>query len=79
MSSWLHFKKIYPLQAIIHELTDKCWETCIDKPEAKLSGKQQACLNNCVQRFIDANVLVTRQLENKATSLLKQHDQLSVE
>lgn len=67
------------MQAIIHDLTDKCWETCMDKPGPKLDSKQQSCLNNCVQRFIDANILATRQLENKASSLLKQHDELSLE
>lgn len=51
----------------------------MDKPGPKLDSKQQSCLNNCVQRFIDANILATRQLENKASGLLKQHDELSIE
>merc|ERR1712045_131506 len=65
------------MQAVIHELSEKCWETCMDKPGPKLTGKEQNCLSNCVQRFIDANILVTQNLEKKADQILKQHDGMS--
>jgi len=41
-----------------------------------MDGKTQNCLKNCVDRFIDANLLVTRHLEKKAESFLNQHDNM---
>ena len=49
----------------------------MEKPGPKLTGKEQNCLQNCVQRFIDANILVTQNLEKKADQILKQHDGMS--
>lgn len=58
------------LQTVIHELTEKCWDTCVDgKPSSKLSGKNENCLKNCVERFLDTNILVTERLTQKAEQL----------
>ena len=67
------------MQAIIHDLTDKCWETCVDKPGYKMDSKTRYCLENCVQRFIDANIIATKNLEKKSTDILNRHDRFSID
>ena len=39
-------------------LTDMCWDKCIEKPQSKLDTKTEACLGNCVSRFIDVSLLI---------------------
>ena len=67
------------MQAIIHDLTDKCWETCVDKPGYKMDSKTRYCLENCVQRFIDANIIATKNLEKKSSDILNRHDRFSID
>ena len=43
----------------------------MDKPGPKMDSKTDRCLNNCVQRFIDANIAVTKNLDAKATQMIK--------
>nr|XP_031861427.1 uncharacterized protein CI109_003031 [Kwoniella shandongensis]KAA5528499.1 hypothetical protein CI109_003031 [Kwoniella shandongensis] len=40
------------LQASIHELTNTCWNT-----------GEAACLENCVDRFLDSSLYIVRQIE----------------
>ena len=44
-----------------------------------MDRKSENCLNNCVQRFLDANITVTQNLEKKATDILKNHDELGMQ
>lgn len=48
----------------IHEFNSVCWDKCIDKPGSKLDSKTEACLNNCVNRFIDVSLLITKRFAN---------------
>lgn len=50
--------------AQIHEFNSVCWDKCIDKPGSKLDSKTEACLNNCVNRFIDVSLLITKRFAN---------------
>ena len=70
-------KKQQIFSFIIRKKESFYFQTCMDKPGPKLTGKEQNCLSNCVQRFIDANILVTQNLEKKADQILKQHDGMS--
>lgn len=47
----------------MHGLTERCWDLCVEKPSTKLESKQQSCLVNCVQRFIDTTNYVVNRLE----------------
>lgn len=67
------------LQGVIHDLTEKCWDTCMDKPSNKLDSKTQDCMRSCVHRFIDANILVTRRMDQKGQQLLSAAAQNSEE
>ena len=50
----------------VHRFTDICWDRCIDKPGNKLDGKNETCLKNCVERFIDTSQFILTRLENKS-------------
>lgn len=54
-------------QVLVHELTDICWETCMDRPSARLESKVQKCLVNCVERFIDTTNFITNRLGRVAS------------
>uniref|UniRef100_A0A6M2E2E5 Mitochondrial import inner membrane translocase subunit n=1 Tax=Amblyomma tuberculatum TaxID=48802 RepID=A0A6M2E2E5_9ACAR len=46
-------------QAQVHRLNEICWDKCMDKPGAKLDGRTETCLSNCVERFIDTSLSIT--------------------
>lgn len=52
-------------------LADVCWEKCVEKPGSKTIGnggdsKTEACLVNCVERFLDTTEFILHRLEQKA-------------
>lgn len=49
---------------MVHVLTDQCWDVCLgnDRPAAKMDSRQQTCLNNCVNRFVDASTFLMQRL-----------------
>ncbi|PIA13118.1 putative TIM8-translocase of the mitochondrial inner membrane [Coemansia reversa NRRL 1564] len=53
------------LQNTVHEFTGRCWELCIkDAKTNQLNNKESACLQNCVNRFIDSSVHVVKRLQS---------------
>jgi len=68
------------MQTVIHELTEKCWDTCTEsyKPSQKLDSRTENCMRNCMDRFLDTNILVTERLEKKASEMLAQHDSMAL-
>ena len=64
---------------MIHELNEKCWDTCMEgkAPYNKLDGRTESCLKNCVDRFLDTNIMVTKRLEEKASKMMAEHDSLA--
>ncbi|KAL5119041.1 Mitochondrial import inner membrane translocase subunit tim8 [Pleosporales sp. CAS-2024a] len=55
------------IQSSIHSLTDTCFRKCIPAghvKNAKLDKYEEPCMRQCVDRFLDANLLVLRELEN---------------
>ena len=51
-------------QALVHNLTDICWEKCIDRPAARLDSRAETCIVNCVERFIDTSNYVVNRLSD---------------
>ncbi|KAF2474397.1 uncharacterized protein BDR25DRAFT_256259 [Lindgomyces ingoldianus] len=54
------------IQASIHSLTDTCFRKCIPTGTVKkgsLDKYEEPCIKNCVDRFLDANLVVLRELE----------------
>jgi len=54
------------LQIAIHSLTDTCFRKCIPAgtvKAGKLDKYEEPCMRQCVDRFLDANMVVLRELE----------------
>ncbi|KAK5119956.1 hypothetical protein LTR85_007032 [Meristemomyces frigidus] len=53
------------IQATVHSLTDTCFRKCITSKisSGKLDRSEEPCMQNCVDRFMDANLTVIRHLE----------------
>jgi import inner membrane translocase subunit TIM8 len=52
--------------AAIHSLTDTCFRKCIsggNVKNGKLDKYEEPCMRQCVDRFLDANMVVLRELE----------------
>jgi hypothetical protein len=67
-SSLLHVEsaKLIFVFAAIHSLTDTCFRKCIpagNVKNGKLDKYEEPCMKQCVDRFLDANMVVLRELE----------------
>ncbi|KAL1926100.1 hypothetical protein VTP01DRAFT_6137 [Rhizomucor pusillus] len=56
------------VQQTVHGLTDSCWDKCISKINNKLDRSEEACLANCVERFLDTSVFIVQRLETLRNS-----------
>mmetsp|Transcript_8672 Transcript_8672/g.12199 ORF Transcript_8672/g.12199 Transcript_8672/m.12199 type:complete len:127 (+) Transcript_8672:45-425(+) len=50
------------VQAAISKLTELCWDTCVGRPDAKLSSSEQSCIANCAERYLDTSMFVMGRL-----------------
>ncbi|EPB79577.1 Tim10/DDP family zinc finger [Ancylostoma ceylanicum] len=50
---------------LVHTLTGRCWDVCFAdyRPPSKLDGKTATCLQNCVNRMIDASNFMVEHLQ----------------
>lgn len=55
-------------QQLVHGLTDQCWEICMGTPGPRLDKKTEACLTNCVERFLDTSNYIVNRLEKEGES-----------
>ncbi|KPV77579.1 uncharacterized protein RHOBADRAFT_64510 [Rhodotorula graminis WP1] len=54
------------LQTQVHAFTDRCWDLCIKgQPGARFSRGEEACLTNCVDRFLDSSLFIVKSLEER--------------
>ncbi|KAF2680174.1 hypothetical protein K458DRAFT_312599 [Lentithecium fluviatile CBS 122367] len=54
------------IQSSIHSLTDTCFRKCIPGGTIKkgqLDKYEEPCVRQCVDRFLDANLVVLKELE----------------
>ncbi|KAF1971833.1 hypothetical protein BU23DRAFT_509488 [Bimuria novae-zelandiae CBS 107.79] len=54
------------IQSSIHSLTDTCFRKCIPGgtvKNGKLDKYEEPCMRQCVDRFLDANLVVLKELE----------------
>lgn len=49
------------------KLTGMCWDICDVSPKDKLDSKQEYCLANCVERYIDTETYIKNRLTQKAS------------
>ncbi|KAI4728165.1 hypothetical protein E4T49_04018 [Aureobasidium sp. EXF-10728] len=59
------------IQQSIHALTDTCFRKCITSKisSGKLDRSEEPCMQNCVDRFMDANLVVIKNLEQMRTHM----------
>jgi import inner membrane translocase subunit TIM8 len=58
-------------QAVVHSLTEQCWELCAPSMSARLDGKTETCLMNCVERFIDSSNYIINKLGQEGAASMK--------
>ncbi|TIA87868.1 hypothetical protein E3P99_02912 [Wallemia hederae] len=47
-------------QQLINNMNNQCYSKCILKPSTSLSSSEEGCLNNCMQRYMEAfNIIST--------------------
>ncbi|KAI9811812.1 MAG: Mitochondrial import inner membrane translocase subunit tim8 [Phylliscum demangeonii] len=55
------------LQGVVHAMTERCWKKCMPSGSKISSGKlergEESCLQNCVDRYLDASNTVLKHLE----------------
>lgn len=55
--------------AAVHLLTETCFKKCIPSVSGgKLASKEESCMRNCVERFMDSNLAVLKHLETLRAS-----------
>ncbi|KAI8622013.1 mitochondrial import inner membrane translocase subunit Tim8 B-like protein [Chytriomyces sp. MP71] len=47
-------------QQTVHQFTDTCWDKCVANSKVKngLDKYDEACMTNCVDRFVDATRVI---------------------
>ncbi|KAK9475893.1 mitochondrial import inner membrane translocase subunit TIM8 [Lipomyces japonicus] len=56
------------IQTNVHTFTDLCFKKCITAPvtDHGLTTTEASCMNNCVNRYLDANVQVVQFIASAA-------------
>ncbi|XP_037600802.1 mitochondrial import inner membrane translocase subunit Tim8 A-like [Cebus imitator] len=55
-------------QQLVHQMTERCWQKCVDKPGPPLDSRAEACFVNCVERFIVTSQFILNRLEQTQKS-----------
>lgn len=57
----------------VQTLTGRCWDVCFSdyRPPSKLDGKTQNCINNCVNRMIDASNFMVEHLQKMSATEMR--------
>ncbi|KAB7503262.1 Mitochondrial import inner membrane translocase subunit Tim8 A [Armadillidium nasatum] len=55
---------------LVHDLTEKCWDKCMDRPSTKLDSRTENCFVSCVERFIDSTNFIANKLQDSINSRL---------
>nr|GAT49780.1 predicted protein [Mycena chlorophos] len=54
------------VQSTIHNLSMMCWDKCVTStPSTRFSRSEEACLANCVDRFLDSSMHLVRRIEEQ--------------
>ncbi|KAK2765906.1 Mitochondrial import inner membrane translocase subunit tim8 [Arachnomyces sp. PD_36] len=53
------------IQQTVHQLTEVCWKKCVPGKisSASMDRSEEACAQNCVDRWMDTNFAILKQLE----------------
>ncbi|GBE88450.1 Tim10/DDP family zinc finger-domain-containing protein [Sparassis latifolia] len=47
-------------QELMNKTNEKCFAKCITKPSTSLSGSEETCLSNCLNRYMEAFNIVSK-------------------
>jgi len=53
----------------VHKLNDTCWETCVGSISSSFSSREESCLTNCAERFVDTTILITNRFAQLAQKM----------
>lgn len=53
-------------EAFREQVTSKCFTICVPSPSKSLTTRESACLDKCLDRFVEAMNLVTQALANRS-------------
>merc|ERR1719394_1646806 len=54
----------------IQHLNDTCWDICISGSfSSSLSGREETCLTNCADRFVDTTLHITNRFAQLAQKM----------
>lgn len=58
------------LKKVAEKLTNECWDLCVSNPNvSRFDSKTEACLVNCVDRFIDTSTYVMNAFASKGQAV----------
>jgi len=52
----------------VNEVTEMCFDKCVDYPGRKMDNKTSYCLTNCVERFLDTSNFISNRTIASASS-----------
>lgn len=47
------------VQQFVHKISTVCWDKCDVRADAKLSGSNAQCIQNCAGRYLDVSKFVS--------------------
>ncbi|WFD02765.1 Mitochondrial import inner membrane translocase subunit tim8 [Malassezia obtusa] len=54
------------IQSTVHAFTERCWDQCVKSSISTSFGRgEEACLANCVERFLDTSLFIVKKLESQ--------------
>ena len=64
-------KQRVEFNSIVNNVTSDCWDKCITYTIGNLDSKQEKCMTNCVQRFMDVSKMFTQQYATQKSQFQK--------
>ena len=58
-------EQLFKFNTQVAAFTDMCWDKCVEKPGSKFDGKTETCIVNCVERFLDTQMLITKRFTER--------------
>ena len=56
------------LQELFTKISERCFDVCVTKPSKALSSSEQKCLAMCMDRYVDAMVVVSNTMSERSNA-----------
>ncbi|KAG1755080.1 Tim10/DDP family zinc finger protein, partial [Suillus paluster] len=58
------------INSTVHSLTSMCWDKCVTgTPGSSFARKEESCLLNCVDRFMDTSLFIIKTIEGQRSQM----------